>query len=286
MKLDRTQALVLAAFAAVYVIWGATYLGIRIAIGSMPPLFMAGTRFLVAGGVLYAFLRLRGAGRPTRAHIGSAVVTGFLMLVMGNGGVTIAEQTVDSGIAALIVALVPVWMAAMEAARSRMLPGRRVLGGLALGVAGIALLLGPGQLSGARIGPGALLIVLGTMCWSAGSLWGRAAPRPSSPLLGTALTMLTGGALFTLLSLATGDAARFDLAAVTAEAWLAWAFLVVLGSIVAFSAYVWLLQQVPAARVATYAFVNPVVAVLLGWAFAGEAIGPRTLAAAGLIVGG
>jgi drug/metabolite transporter (DMT)-like permease len=284
-----TRSRVLLAFAAVYVIWGSTYLAIRFAIETLPPFLMAGTRFVVAGAVLYAWAVLRGAGRPTARHWRSAAIIGGLLLLGGNGAVVWSEQRVPSGLAALLVCTVPLWMVVVPALRrGGTRPPAQVLAGVALGLTGVALLVGPGRLAGSGgVDPlGALALVTGSLLWSTGSLYARRAPLPAAPLLGAAMEMLCGGALLLVAGLLTGEAARLDLAAVSPRSALALLYLTVFGSLVAFSAYVFLLRATTPARVSTYAFVNPVVAVLLGWAFAGEPVTGRTLIAAAVIVGG
>ncbi|MFO7262038.1 MAG: EamA family transporter [bacterium] len=283
-----STAKLVAAFAAVYVIWGSTYLAILYAIETLPPFLMAGVRFLIAGAALYAWAWLRGARRPALVHWKSALIIGALMLVGGNGGVVWSEQRVASGLAALLVATVPLWMVLLEwVQRDGTRPDGRTLFGVALGLAGLALLVGPNALlGGERVDPlGAAALVLGSLSWAAGSLYSRRAPLPRSPLLGTAMEMLAGGALLTLLGLAVGEAGAVDLDAVSLRSILALLYLIVFGSLVGFTAYTWLLGVSTPARVSTYAYVNPVVAVLLGWAFAGEPITPRMAVAAVIIVG-
>jgi drug/metabolite transporter (DMT)-like permease len=280
---------VLLAFAAIYVIWGATYLAIRFAIETVPPLLMAAVRFLIAGGALYAWLRWRGAARPAATHWRAAAMVGAFMLLGGNGAVVWAEQRVPSGVTALLVAMVPLWMVLIDWARpGGVRPTLLVAAGLALGLAGLALLIGPEQLlGGARTDhAGALVLALGCLSWSLGSVYSRHAPLPSSPQLATAMEMLAGGALLLVASLARGEWPLLDPHAVSLRSLAALGFLVVFGSLVAFSAYIWLLRQTTPARVSTYAYVNPVVAMLLGWAFAGEPLSARTLLAAAVIVAG
>ena len=273
-----------------YVIWGSTYLAIRFAIDTMPPLLMAGARWIVAGGALLAW-RLAATGqRPTWPHVRTALVVGTLLIFGGNGLVSVAEQWVPSGITALLIAIVPLWIALFEwVGPARVRPSPRVLVGIALGLAGVALLVGPAAVlalggAGAAGLLGAALILVATVSWASGSLWSRKAPRPKDLLLGAALQMVAGGVVLTVVGLAVGEAARVDIAGITAKSWLSWGFLVVFGSIVAYSAYVWLLQVVRAEMVATYAFVNPVVAVVLGVLFANEPFGLDTALVAALIV--
>jgi drug/metabolite transporter (DMT)-like permease len=277
-----------AAFAAVYVIWGSTYLAIRFAIETMPPFLMAAVRFLVAGAVLYAWSRGKGAPAPARANWLAAAGVGGLMLLGGNGGVVWAEQRVDSGLASLIITTVPFWMVLLDWLRPRgVRPTAMTVTGLAAGFVGVALLVGgaPGSEGHGVDRAGALVLILAALSWSFGSLWSRSAPLPKSPWLSTSMQMLAGGALLLVLSLATGEASRVDLAGVSWRSVLSLLYLVIFGSLVAFSAYVWLLRNATAAAVSTYAFVNPVVAVFLGWAMAGEEVTSRTLLAAAIIIG-
>ncbi|MGE0159315.1 MAG: EamA family transporter [Gemmatimonadales bacterium] len=279
--------MVLAAFASVYVIWGSTYLAILWVIDSIPPLLMAAGRFLFAGALLYGWMRLRGAAKPTRVHWRAAAISGPLMLAGGNGAVVVAEQWVPSGVAALLVASVPLWMVILQplfgpAAK----PSRRVQVGLLVGFGGAALLGGaPSGGSGSHAVLGALLVLCGCASWAAGSLYVRSAPAPKSPLVLVSMQMLTGGLVLGIMSLLFGEPFRFDPSGVSMRSVLALVYLVIFGSLVAYSAYVWLLTVSTPARVGTYAYVNPVIALLLGWALAGEAIGFRSALAATVIVG-
>ncbi len=277
-----------AAFAAVYLIWGSTYLAIRFAIETMPPFLMAGVRFTIAGGILYAAARALGARGPTRRHWKSALVIGGFLLLGGNGGVVWAEQTVPSGLTALIVAIVPLWMVLFDWLRgSGTRPGAGVALGLLLGFIGVGLLVGPNGLGeGARIDPlGAGVVVLASVLWAAGSIYARHARLPESQPLATGMEMLAGGALLLIAGTGFGEIGRVDLAAISTRSTLALLYLIVFGAIIAFTAYVWLLRVTTPARAATYAYVNPVVAVVLGWSLASEPLGPRVLLAAAMIVG-
>ena len=275
------------AFGALYTVWGSTYLAIRVAIETLPGFLMAGVRFLVAGAALYAYARLRGgARRPTGGEWRAAAVVGALLLLGGNGGVVWAEQRVATGLASLIVATVPLWMVLLAWA----LPGGRrpslgVAAGLALGTAGLVVLVGPGALvgRGAVDGLGALALLGSAFSWAAGSVYARRATLPASPLLATGMQMLAGGVLLVAAAAATGHA-TVDPGAVTLRSLLALLYLIVFGSFVGFTAYVWLLKVAPPARVSTYAYVNPIVAVLLGWAVLGEPLTARTAMAAAVIV--
>jgi drug/metabolite transporter (DMT)-like permease len=273
------------ALGAVYVIWGSTYLAIRFAIETIPPFLMAGTRYLTAGTLLYGWSRLRGARRPTLIQWRSALIIGAFLLLVGNGGVVWAEQHVDSGLAALLISTEPLWIVILVWLRTgRKRPDWRVVAGLVLGFVGLMLLVRPGSSSVNALGAGVL--VLASLSWAWGSIYGQRAPLPSSPLTTTGMQMLSGGALLLLTSGLTGEPSRFAVATVSAKSLLALGYLIVFGAIVAFTAYVWLLRVAPPVLVSTYAYVNPVVAVLLGWVFAGEPLTGRTLVAAAVILTG
>ena len=284
-----SRFLLLAAFAAVYLLWGSTYLAIKYAIGSMPPLLMAGSRFLLAGGILWSVGRFSADYQaPTGPQWRTALVVGALLLVGGNGGVVLAERTLPSGLAALLVAVEPFWVVLLGwwwLGQAR--PGGRVVLGLLLGFGGVYLLVGPQLRAGGGQGQllGAALVLAAAFSWAAGSIYGLRAPAAKSPVLAAGMQMLCGGALLLALGTARGEWRGFELRQVTLAAWLGWGFLVVFGSLVAFTAYSWLLRHAPPARVATYAYVNPVVAVGLGWALRGEQLSPGMLLGAAVIVG-
>ena len=273
-------------FAAVYILWGSTYLGIRFAVASLPPLLMAGSRHLLAGLLLYAIMRMRGAPRPTLKNWRSAILLGALLLLGGNGLVTLAEQTVPSGITALMVAAVPFWMVLLNAADKRRWPRLSVLGGLVLGVAGLAILVFPsGGHAPDHVDPvGILMLVGATFSWGVGSLYAHRAQLPSSTFLGIGMEMVAGGVLSWVVGLAMGEGSGLHLSYFTGKSLLAFGYLVIFGSLLGFSAYVWLLKVTSPARASTYAFVNPVIAVLLGWALAGEALTWRVALAGATIV--
>jgi drug/metabolite transporter (DMT)-like permease len=282
-----SRALVLAAFAAVYLAWGSTYAAIRIAIDTMPPLLMAGARFLLAGTLLYAIMRLRGEPAPERRHWKNTAFIGMLLLMFGNGGVTMAETTVPSAIVALLVAMVPMWMVLLEWLRpGGTRPTGRTLLGLVIGFAGIVLLVGPGSLAGGeRVDPlGAGIVTVGAMAWAFGSIWSRGAALPGNALVATGMEMAWGGVWLLLAGTLRGELGALDPSAFTTASVLAFLYLVVIGSLVGFSAYIWLLGVSTPARVSTYAYVNPVVAVLLGWAMLNEPLSGRVIAAAAIIV--
>ena len=275
------------AFAAIYTIWGSTYLAIRFAIETMPPFLMGSARYLIAGAILYALTRRQRVAPITRIHWRSAFIIGGLLLLGGNGGVIWAEQVIPSGLAALIIATVPLWMALLNWLRGdNVRPNLGVTLGLGLGLFGIVLLVSPGQAAGGdNANPlGVLVLVLAALSWSIGSLYSRKARLPSEPLVATAMEMLAGGALLLVAGLLSGEAGQIRLDQVSPRSLLALGYLIVFGSLLGFSAYIWLLRVSTPARVSTYAFVNPVVAVFLGWTLAGESLTPRTLIAAAVIV--
>lgn len=273
-----------AALLAVYFLWGGTYLAMRFAVETMPPFTLAGIRFVIAGGLLFCWQLARGAGWPAGRHWRGAAVVGVLLLVGGNGGVVWAEQTVPSGLAAVIVATVPLWMALLAWLwQGGDRPGGAVAAGLALGFAGTALLVGSTGGAAAHWS-GYAALVGAAAAWAAGSLYSRVAPLPAAPLTAIALQMLTGGAGCLLMGLAGGEWAALAAAQVSLRSVLALGYLIVFGSLVGFSAYIWLLKAADPVLVSTYAYVNPVVAVALGWLLAGETLTGRDAAAAALIV--
>jgi drug/metabolite transporter (DMT)-like permease len=274
----------IAAFAALYFVWGSTYLFIRWAVETLPPIGMAGIRFLIAGSVLYAWVRWRGAERPTAIQWRSSAIVGAL-LMSSNACVAFL---VPSGVASLLVGMTPAWMVLIDWMRpAGHKPRSGVFVGLAAGAVGVLILVGPGQLAGGEpfnlLGAG--ILVLGSLVWSFGSIYSRHAPRPSQALQGSAMHMLCGGAWLVLVSLATGQFRGFSFAQVSTRSWIAFVYLIIFGSLVGFSAFVYLLRVTTPARVATYAYVNPMVAVLLGWLFADETLSLRVLLAALVIIG-
>jgi drug/metabolite transporter (DMT)-like permease len=276
------------ALATIYLVWGSTYLAIRWSLETIPPFTMASIRYLVAGSALLAWVRARGAPRIAPRDLGPAFLTGGLMLLCGNGGVVWAEQRIASGLAALLVAVEPLFIVLLQATlpQERRRPSSRALVGVALGVAGVVLLVGPVRLGGARVDlGGAAAVLFAAFAWALGSLLSRNFAPPASPLQATALQMLAGGVLLGGASGVAGEWTRFTPALVSGRSLAAVAYLVVFGSLVAFTAYVWLLRAASPALVSTYAFVNPVVAVFLGWLLADEEVGARTLVAAAVIVG-
>lgn len=293
MKTETTQphrhaplGLVIAAFAAVYVIWGSTYLGIRYAVESIPPFLMAGSRHLAAGLLLFALARARGAKAPTLVEWRDAAIAGTLMLVVGNGGVTWAEQMIPSGIAALLVALTPVWMVLIDWARPGGIRPRALVGlGLVVGLAGVVVLARK-QMNGtsSAYGWGVAALLAASTCWALGSVFNRTARKPESSFLGVALQMITGGVILFGIAAGQGEMKQFSFAHVTALSFWSWLYLTIAGSLVAYTAYVWLLHASTPARVATYAYVNPLIAVLLGCTIGREVFSHEIYLAGGLII--
>jgi drug/metabolite transporter (DMT)-like permease len=281
-----SRAEVILAFAAVYVLWGSTYLAIRFGVATIPPFLMAGLRHLTAGALLYAWLRLRRTPRPEPRHWRSAALIGGLLLLGGNGLVTWAEQRVPSGLAALIVASVPIWMTVLDGLQRRERPHGVVVLGLALGLCGIAFLVAPGKFAGgSHVDPlGAAALLTAALLWAVGSLASRRVALPASTLLATAMEMIAGGGILLAVSGVTREWSGFSVAAVSTRSWLALGYLIVAGSLLGFSAYIFLLGATTPARVSTYAYVNPPVAVFLGWLIAGETVSPRTFVATLIIV--
>jgi len=283
----RASSLLLASFAAVYFLWGATFFAIRIGVESFPPLVLAGLRHLSVGLVFYPLFRRISGEKPTLRQWRTTIVTGVLLLLCGNGTVNWAEKVIPSGIAALLVATVSLWMVLADWFRpggSR--PAPRVLASLVLGFAGMALLVGPKHLGGAeRVNPlGAFALVLASLAWAIGSIYSKHHPIPNSAMLGVAMQMVAGGTALLVVAGISGEYRELHLAQVTLRSWLALGYLAVFGSALGFSAYVYILKHGTAARVATYAFVNPVVALFLGWLLGGEALTLRTLLASAVIL--
>lgn len=276
----------LSAFASVYFIWGSTYLGIRIAIESIPPFLMAGTRFIIAGSLLYLWGRLRGSERPTSLHWRSAAIVGLMLLLIGNGGLSWSEQLIPSGIAALIVAVSPLWFILLEWMQGGIRPSAGVLLGLFLGTFGIVVLIDPADLvGGVDVNIlGAVVLLGASICWAVGSLYSRRASLPPLPSLANGMEMLAGGIALLVVSAISGELNNFHISTVTHRSLLGVAYLIVFGSIVGFSSYVWLLRATTPARASTYAYVNPIVAVFIGWLAADEPLHPRVVIAAVLII--
>ena len=291
-----TRLMLGAAFAAIYLIWGSTYLAIKYAIETVPPFLMTGTRFLIAGSVLFAWSALRRGSKPADGHAvraanparawRDAFIVGALLIVGGTALVSWAELAVPSGITSLVLATTPLWMVLLEGISSRQAPTPRVIAGVVVGLGGLAILIGP-SLAAPGTGVdllGVAALALAALTWSAGALYSRRAALPASPARATGMQMIAGALLSLGIGVAIGETGRVSLAAITPTSILAIAYLVVAGALVGFSAYLWLMRVSIPSRVATHAYVNPVVAVLLGWAILGEAVTARTGAAMGVIV--
>jgi drug/metabolite transporter (DMT)-like permease len=285
-----TAVAVWTALITVYLVWGSTYLAIRVVVDTAPPLLAMGARFLAAGLLLAAFLLLRrgrSALRVTRRQLGGAALVGVLLLLCGNGGVAVAEQTVPSGIAALLVAATPLWLVVLRRlARDRI--ARLTLVGTLVGFVGIAVLVLPGGLTSPDGSPvrawGLVVVVVAAACWALGSFLSSRIPMPGDAFVATTWEMLAGGVGLLLSGSVSGELADLDLGAVSGAAWAWLAYLVLVGSLVAFSAYVWLLAHAPISLTATYAYVNPVVAVLLGALVLGEPITAAVVAGGAVVV--
>lgn len=276
------------AMLAIYLVWGSTYLAIRFAVETIPPFIMAGTRYLLPGLLLMVWRRLAGDPAPTRRQWLSGAIVGLFLLLGGNGLVSWAEQRVESGIAALIIGTVPIWMAIFDAVLTRIRPRWQVIMGLLTGFGGIIFLIGPESLFGQHprydlLGIGVL--VLAAFLWAIGSIYSRDADLPRSPLLGTSIEMLAGSVGLYIASLLTGEWKTFNIGAVSQQSVLGLLYLIVLGTLVGFVAYTWLLRNAPISLVSTYAYVNPLVAILLGNWLVQEQLNWEVALAAAIIIG-
>lgn len=284
-------ALLVAAFATIYTLWGSTYLAIKFAIETLPPFTMTGARYLLAGATMYLAGRFsKDYERPTLTHWRASFIVGLLLFFGGTSSVAIAEHYIPSGLAALLVATEPFWIVILSWLWLKGgAPNGKVIMGLLIGFLGVYLLLGDKGLgniaSGSQRMFGAALVIGGGFCWAAGSIYGLRAPTPKSALVTAGMQMLMGGAVLVLAGLLAGEWTNFDLAAVSLRSWLGIAYLYLFGSLIGFTAYSWLLKNARPTAVATYAYVNPVVAVFLGWAFASEPVTLRMLLGAVVIVG-
>jgi drug/metabolite transporter (DMT)-like permease len=289
MMATPSRLRIILAFAAVYLIWGSTYLGIRFAIASMPPFLMAGTRFLLSGIIMYAIARMSGAAKPAASTWKPALIIGACLISAGNGGVTIAERWVPSSLAALLVATVPIYIALLSwisGTASR--PPGMVWAGLFGGFVGVGILVGPEFVAPAGhryVAFGMSILLVSSLLWSIGSLYSRNAKNASSPFLAAGQQMICGGLVLILIGGVTAEYRGFQPSNVTAASLIAFAYLVIVAGLFGFPAYVFLLRHCDPAKVATYAYVNPVVAVILGAVFAREVLTARTLVGAALIIG-
>jgi len=276
---------VLVALGTVYVVWGSTYLAIKYIVGSLPPFLSMGARFLLAGAVLTVAIlvsRRHGAFRMTRTEFVTAALCGLFLLVGGNGLVAVAEQDVDSSMAALLIAGTPLWVVLLRAVlRDR--PTTATVAGLLVGLVGVAVLLLPGVQGSAELGP-LLLVVLSSLLWSVGTVLATRRPMPADPFATTVVEMAVGGTALVALGSAGGEWGRLDLGAAEPSAWIAFAYLVVVGSVAGYSAYVWLLARAPLSLATTYAYVNPAVAVVLGALFLSEPLTASVIVGGGIII--
>ncbi|MGI8494166.1 MAG: EamA family transporter [Pyrinomonadaceae bacterium] len=289
---NRKLLTLIAAFAAVYIFWGSTYLAIKYAIETLPTFLMAGMRFFTAGLILFALARFsKDYETPKAAHWKTSLVVGTLLLLGGNGGVVFAERYIFSSLAALLVATEPFWIVLLSwlwLKKSR--PNLKVVAGLILGFFGVYLLISGQHTSGANADNstqffGTIAVIAAAMCWATGSIYGLRSPVPKSAILTSGMQMLCGGLVLLVVSLITGEMSSFHFAEVSQTSWLGLIYLIIFGSLISFTAYSWLLKNAQPAMVATYAYVNPVIAVLLGWLIAGESFTAQMLVGAGVIVG-
>jgi drug/metabolite transporter (DMT)-like permease len=288
---------VLAAFAAIYLLWGSTYIAIRFAVADIPPFLMSGSRFVIGGLVLMLWARAHGAALPSRRNVMAAAITAVMMFVLNNGALVWAAQYVPSGTLALFVGATPMWMVLLDWWRPTMhgrqaggvRPTMPIFAGLLLGFTGIVLLADPANMAshGPQYVAGVVAMLVGTVGWAAGSIYSRQAQAslPDSPIMCSGLQLLTGGLMLMALAGGTGEFAQFQLSDITLRAGISWAWLTLAGSIIGFGSYIWLLRVSTPARVGTYAYVNPIVAVLIGWAIGGEPLTERTILAAAVIIG-
>jgi drug/metabolite transporter (DMT)-like permease len=276
------------AMMAIYLVWGSTYLAIRFAVETIPPFIMAGTRYFIPGILLLVWRRLAGDPAPTRKQWIAGSIVGLFLLLGGNGLLTWAEQRVESGVAALIIATAPIWMVLFNAFLTHTRPRWQVIVGLLTGFGGILMLIGPDLLSGRAPLydlPGMGILLLAALLWAIGSIYSRDANLPRSPLLGTGIESIGGSVGLFLASLVTGEWKTFNLAAVSLQSFWGLLYLIVFGTLIGFVAYTWLLRNAPISLVSTYAYVNPLVAILLGSWLAKESLNWQVGLSAVIIIG-
>ncbi len=277
------------ALLALYIVWGSTYLAIRFSVETIPPFLHAALRFLISGAILYIWRRLAGDEAPSLSNWKSTAIVGAALLLGGNGLVGWAEQTVPSGIAALMISTSPFWLVLFESLRAGgAKPTWQSIVGLILGFGGVFILIGPAELMGVGKGFdtfGVILLLLAPIFWSMGSIYARGADMPKSTLLGTGMEMLAGAVALFIVSLVKGELSGFSFGLVSMRSWLGLAYLITFGSLVGFVSYGYLLQNAPVSLMSTYAYVNPVVAVFLGWLFANEELNARIGIASAIIIG-
>jgi drug/metabolite transporter (DMT)-like permease len=274
-----------AAFFIVYTVWGSTYIAIRFAIETMPPLLMAGARFLISGAILYAIAKFKKCEHPTGRHWVSAFWVGTLLLLGGNGSVAWAEQTVPSGMASVLIATVPLWMVLIGwMLNEGKKPNFFIFIGILLGFFGVWMLVRPGS---SYLDPvGSAVLIGAAISWATGSILSRKLPLPASPILAIGMEMFAGGLMLLVAGFILGEHKGLHLAAISVNSWLAFIYLIVFGSFMGFTAYIWLLKVSTVAKVSTYAYVNPLVAVFLGVVIGGEAMTRQMFLAAFIILGG
>ncbi|MFN3492346.1 MAG: EamA family transporter, partial [Anaerolineales bacterium] len=277
------------ALITLYIVWGSTYLGIKIAVETIPPFFHAGIRFLISGIILVIWQRAIGNEMPTRNQWKSTFIIGTFLLLGGNGLVSWAEQTIPSGVAALIVGAVPMFLVVMEAFRPNgVKPTWQTMIGLLIGFVGVFILVGPAELTGSQenLNPlGVVAVLSASILWAVGSIYSKGADLPKSSFMTTGAEMLMGSIGLFVVSLLTGELSGWSFSQVSTNSWLGLIYLITMGSIVGFGSYIWLLQNAPISLVATYAYVNPIVAVILGYFFANEILEPRIWLATAIIIG-
>jgi drug/metabolite transporter (DMT)-like permease len=279
--------LVFLAFFAIYILWGSSYLGIRFGLESFPPFLMMGFRFAVAGLILMVWAKFQGAPPPSRVEWRSTAITGIIMFSVGNGLLVWAQQHTPSGLTALIMALIPAWIVLLDWVRpGGVRPNSEVIIGVVMGFVGIALLINPDKLGGHQDVSliGLVALVISGVCWAGGTLYARQSKQPQSPIMATGMQLFCGGVMLFLAGVVSGQVADFDPNAVSLRSIISLVHLIFSGSILGFTSYVWLLRVTSASQVATYAYINPVVAMILGWLFAGEMLTPRTVLAAMVII--
>ncbi|MBX3037642.1 MAG: EamA family transporter [Anaerolineales bacterium] len=277
------------ALITLYIVWGSTYFGIKVAIETIPPFFHAGIRFLISGLILVIWQRAVGSEMPTRNQWISTFIIGNLLLLGGNGLVAWAELTIPSGVAALIIGSVPLFLVVMEAIRPNgVKPNWQSIVGLIIGFVGIFILVGPAEIAGSetRLNPLGVIALLGAcLFWAIGSIYSKSADLPKSTLMTTGAEMLMGSIGLFVISLITGELNGWNPAEVSTRSLIGLIYLITIGSIIGFGSYIWLLQNAPISLVATYAYVNPIVAVLLGYFFGNEILEPRIWLATAIIIG-
>ena len=277
------------ALVALYIVWGSTYLAIRFAVETMPPFLQASLRFLASGTILFIWRRAAGDSVPTYSNWKAAAIVGTFLLVGGNGLVSLAERTVPSGIAALMIATSPFWLVLFEAFRAGgAKPTWQSIAGLVVGFGGVFILIGPAEFMGTQHTfntSGIILLLAAPVLWSLGSIYAKGADMPQSTLMSTGMEMLAGSVALFVVSVVTGELSGFSFGTITMRSWLGLLYLITFGSLVGFVSYGWLLRNAPVSLMSTYAYVNPVVAVFLGWLLAGEEINARIIFASAIIIG-